>query len=246
MPAPTRQSVLDFGLPPPVAGRVPLLVEQTADGSGLIYYRGHGLALDAPLSFRANSSTTLGAPPASLPAPLVEGTTYYARPTTSDAFHVATAPSPAASIAAFTVAAVGRFGFILDYGPALDAAIAKAWTIVQSDCTAHGGDADASILTDAAAALAARLYVAIFCAGDAAKAQSYDGIAKLYAEVYQPKLDAYFRGVPICGAQDATPGLAENGPRLIPTNSAGSFRAPVGYGPSACGCGRSAADRDRV
>lgn len=226
MPAPTRQSVLDFGLPSPVSGRVPLLVEHTVDGSGLIFYSGHGLGLDAPLSFRAVSSTTVGALPSSLPAPLAEGVTYYARPSSSDAFQVATGPSPAAAVSSFTVAGAGRFAFEMDAGVAIDAAIGKAWTIVQSDCTAHGGNVDAPILTDAAAALAVRFYVAAVCAGDPEKAASYEGLATLYAEVYAPKLDAYFAGVAVRGAIDATPGQAENGPRAITTRG-GPFVAPV-------------------
>lgn len=226
MSAPTRQSVLDFGLPSPVAGRVPLLVEHTTDGAGLLYYRGHGLALDAPLSLRTISSTTLGSPPSSLPAPLVEGVTYYARPSSSDAFALAMAISPAAPIAPFTAPAAGRFGFVLDFGVALDAAIADAWAIVQSLCTAHGGDTTAPILTSAAKALAARLYIAVVCAGDATKAASYDGIAKLFAEVYEPQLRAYFAGVPVRGAVDQTPTLADNGAILIPPNR-GPFHAPV-------------------
>jgi hypothetical protein len=223
MGAPTRQDVLGLGLPAPAAPRPPQLIESTVDGSGLLLVRAHGLATDAPLSFRAISSTTLGATPSSLPAPLAEGTTYYARPTSSDAFQVATAVSPAAVVSAFTAAAVGRFSFLVDPGTALDTAIERAWTIVQSDCTAHGGDVTAQILTDAAAALAARFYVAFVCAGDPVKAESYDGIARLYAEIYAPKLAAYFAGVPVRGATDATPSTAENGPVLVATRSLGPF-----------------------
>lgn len=248
MPAPTRQSVLDFGLPAPVSGRVPLLVEHTVDGSGLLFYRGHSLALDAPVSLRAVSSTTLGATPSVLPAPLAEGVTYYARPTSSDAFALATAVSPAAAIPAFTAPAVGRFEYLIDQGVAVDIAISKAWTVVQNDCTAHGGNVDAPILTDAAAALAVRLYIASFCAGDADKAASYDGLSRLYAEIYAPRLDAYFAGAPVRGATDATTGLAENGAVLIATTG-GAFGPPlmpdggVLIGPLGYGLGRA---RDRV
>ena len=232
MPAPTRQSVLDFGLPPPVAARTPQLVESTVDGSGLLLARGHGLALDAPLSLRAISSTTLGATPSSLPVPLAEGVTYYARPSSSDAFALATGASPTTAIASFSAPAVGRFGYVLDFRAALDRAIEKAWTLVQSDCTAHGGDVDAPLLTDAAAALAARLYIAVLCAGDPTKLASYDGIAGLYQEVYAPKLAAFFSGVPVRGGSDATPALAENGPVLVRPR-AGVFASLFG-------------DRDRV
>jgi hypothetical protein len=217
--------VLDFGLPPPVAGRPPLLVEHTVDASGLLFYRAHGLGVDAQISFRAISSTTLGATPSSLGAPLVEGTTYYVRPTSSDAFQVALAPSPSAPITSFG-AAVGRFGYVVDPGIALDNAIAKAWTMVQAQCTAHGGDVAAQILTDAAAAFAARLYVAVLCAGDPVKASTYDGISKLYQEVYEPLLQSYFRGLVVRGSVDATPASAENGARLMRPKH-GPFRAPV-------------------
>jgi hypothetical protein len=230
-----------------VAARVPLLVEQANDSAGLLFYRAHGLGLDYPLTFRSISSTTLGAPPSSLPGGLSEGTTYYARPVTPDSFAVATAVSPAAQIASFSGAAVGRFGYMVDPGVALDQAIAKAWNLVQSDCTAHGGDVDAPILTDAAAALAARLYVAALCAGDPAKGASYDGISKLYAEIYAPKLAAYFAGASIRNAVDTTPTVAENGARAICPKE-GPFRAPImplGGAPSIFGAqlGRT---RDRV
>lgn len=222
MPAPTRQDVLNFGLPAPAAVRVPELVESTVDGSGLILKRGHSLGLDAPISFRCISSTTLGAAPSSLGAPLLEGVTYYARPASSDAFQVATAPSPAAPIAAFTSAAVNRFSYVIDLGPALDQAIADAWGIVQSDCTAHGGDTEAPILFSAARALAAQLYLAVVCAGDAAKAESYAGLSAIYDKIYAPKLAAYFEGAPVRGATDATPTIADNAPRA-------RGRRPVGY-----------------
>src|SRR5262249_34002827 len=162
---------LDLGVPAPAAAQPPQLVEHTVDASGLIFVRAHSLALDAPVSFRAISSTTLGAPPSTLPVPLAEGTVFYARPTSSDAFPVA-----ASAIAIFTSPASGRFSYIVDPGLRLDIAIARAWNVVQSDCTAHGGDVEAPILTDAAAALAARFYIAIVCAGDPDKAASYDGL----------------------------------------------------------------------
>lgn len=238
MPAPTRQSLYDFGLPPPAAASPPYLVERTVDASGLIFFRGHGLSLDAPISFRCVSSSTLGDTPSSLPAPLAEGVIYYARPSTPDAFALATAASPASAIAAFTDAAIGRFSWLCDPGAGLDAAIGKAWTVVQSDCTAHGGDVDAPLLTDAAGALAIRLYVAATCAGDPEKAASYDGLTALYAEIYAPKLAAFFSGAPVRGAADADPAVANNGPRRI-VLPRGPFRAP-------CQPGGRAADEDRV
>jgi hypothetical protein len=232
--------VLDFGLPPTVAAAPAKLIERTLDGSGLLFLRGHGLALDAPISLRCVSDTTTGAPPSSLPVPLAEGVTYYARATSSDAFTLAAAPSPASAIAIFTVPAVGRFGFVLDYGPALDVAIADAWNAVQSRCTAHGGDVDAPILESAARHLAARIYIAVRCAGDSAKATSYDGISKLFAEIYEPQLAAYFAGVAVRGGKDLTPTLAENGPYL-PPRPQGPFRAPRSPGPF-----RGTTDRNRV
>lgn len=223
MPAPTRQNVLDFGLPPTVATAPPKLVEQVVVGTGLLFLRGHGLGLDAPISLRSISSTTLGATPSALPAPLAEGVTYYARAASSDAFALASAASPAAAISSFASPGVGRFGFVFDYGPALDQAIADAWMSLQSLCTAHGGDVDAPILTSAARHLAARIYIAVRCAGDAAKAASYDGISKLYTEIYEPQLRAYFAGAPVRGGTDATPAIADNSPRAL-------GRAPVGWG----------------
>ena len=74
-----------------------------------------------------------------------------------------------------------------------------------------GGSADAPVLTSAAKYLAARLYIGIVCAGDPAKGATYDGIAKLYAEVYEPLLKAYFAGVPVPAAIEPT---LQNVPRV--------------------------------
>lgn len=212
MAKPTRASVLAFGLPPPAAASPPLLVEQVDTATGLLFYRAHGLSADDPISLRLVRDTTLGAPTPALPTGLAEGVTYYAQPSTSDAFRLATSSggSPISGYAAEGT----RFSWLFDPFAALDAAIDKAWTAVLADCTAHGGEVEADIITDAAGALAVRFYVAHMAAGDPETAQSYDGIAQLYTEVYQPKLDAYFKGVPVRGATDATPSIGEAAPRF--------------------------------
>lgn len=214
MAKPTRADLLTLGLPAPAAVQPPQLVEQVDPAQGLLFLAAHGLSADDALSLRVVSSTTLGATPGRLPAGLSEGVTYYARPASADAFRVAAGPSPASAIASFGSRGSGGLSIMLDPGSSLDAAIDRAWTIVMSDCTAHGGDVEAQILTDAATALAARFYVAHMAAGDPAKAASYDGIATLYQEVYAPKLAAYFAGIPVRGAADATPTVSEGSPRF--------------------------------
>ena len=212
MGKPTRQSVLDFGLPPPAAASPPLLVEDVDAAQGLLFYRAHGLALDAPIELRLIRDTTPGAPAPALPAGLAEGITYGADPLTASSFRLRLAGSP---ITSFPDAGTGRVAFFSDPGASIDIAIDRAWTLVMEHCTAHGGDVEAQIVTDAAGALAVRLYVAAMAAGDAAKAASYDGLAALWPETYRPLLDAYLAGRPVRGATDATPLISEGSPRFV-------------------------------
>lgn len=213
MAKPTRSDLLTLGLPAPAVVQPPQHVEQVTAATGTLYMRGHGLSLGDALELRVLTSTTIGATPGALPTGLSEGVTYYARPVTAGAFQLATTPTGSA-ISSFGSAGVGRFAILLDSGAALDQACDDAWATVLSDLTAHGGDVEAPIVSIAAKFLAARLYVAHMAAGDAAKAASYDGIAALYAEVYAPKLAAYFRGIPVRGATDATPTVSEGSPRF--------------------------------
>jgi hypothetical protein len=230
MAKPTRQSLLDFGVPPPVAAQPPLLVERVSASAGLLFYRAHGLALDAPISLRLVTDTTLGATPGALPGGLSEGVTYFARPATGDSFALATAVSPAPAIASFTDGGTGRFSFLWDPGASIDVAIDKAWTLVLAMCTAHGGEVDAPIVTDAAAALAVRLYCAAVAAGDPDKGASFDGLSALWPDTYKPLLEAYFRGVPVRGATDATPTIGEGSPRYVRLGSSLSSGPNFGTG----------------
>ncbi len=213
MSKPSRASLLAFGLPPPAAASPPLLIEQVDAAQGLLFYHAGLFQLDDALELSLVRDTTTGATPSELPGGLEEGVTYYVRPATAGSFRLATA------VTSFADAGVGRFRVMFDPSAALDAAIDKAWTLVLAMCTAHGGEVEAQIVTDAAASLAVRLYVAHMAAGDAEKAASYDGIALLWQETYKPLLEAYFRGVPVRGATDATPTIAEGAPRFVRLSS---------------------------
>lgn len=84
----TEQDAYRF-IPPgmvSLAGRLLSGVDTSADALTL---NAHGLALDSPLSLRAESG-------GSLPSPLVAGTVYYAIPLSSDSFRVASAPGGSA------------------------------------------------------------------------------------------------------------------------------------------------------
>ncbi len=212
---PTRASILAFGLPPPAAASPPLLVEQVDAAQGLLFYHAGLFQLDDQLELGLVRDTTVGAPASALPAGLAEGVTYYVRPATAGSFRLSLGPSPASAITPFADAGVGRFSVMFDPGAALGAAIDKAWTLVLAMCTAHGGEVEAPIVTDAAASLAVRLYVAHMAAGDPDKATSYDGIAALWPDTYKPLLEAYFKGVLVRGATDATPAIAESAPRFV-------------------------------
>lgn len=221
MAKPTRASVLAFGLPPPAAASPPSLVDRVDETRGLLFARAHGLEDGDTLSFQLNTVTTLGAQPGALPTVLLEGTTYEAEPATSDAFRVR--PQGGATITSFADAGVGRFSFLVDPWAALDAAIDKAWRVVLAMCVAHKGDITADIVTDAAAALAVRFYVAHMAAGDPDKGASYDGLAALWADTYKPLLDSYLAGAPVKDAVDDTPAKAEMGARLVELADAEPF-----------------------
>ncbi|MBP9825626.1 MAG: hypothetical protein KBF21_15470 [Thermoanaerobaculia bacterium] len=214
MAKPTRADVLALGLPAPAVVQIKQAIERFDAATGLVYLSAHGLSLDDVVELRIVTHTTPGGTAGALPTGLAEGVTYYARPATAGAFRLAAAPSPASAIASFGSAAVGRAHVWLDPGAALDTAIDRAWTAILARCTAHGGDVEAQVITDAAAALASAFYVAHVAAGDPAKAASYDGISALFATVYQPLLDTYLRGTPVRGAADATPTVSEGSPRF--------------------------------
>jgi hypothetical protein len=189
------------------------MVERVTIASGLLYLAAHGFAADDEVSLRIVSDPTLGAADSELPGGLAEATTYYVRPSSADAFALATSPSPAAAIATFSAEPVGRFVLLVDPAASLDAAIDDAWETVLAHCTAHGGDVSSPLITLAAKYLAARLYVAHLGSGDPAAAVSYDGIAALWESTYKPLLDTYLRGVPVRGATDGTPATSEGSAR---------------------------------
>ncbi len=183
--------------------------------TGLLFYHAGLFQLDDQLELTLVRDTTTGAPASVLPTGLAEGVVYYVRPATAGSFRLAVAPSPASPITSFVSAGVGRFAVMFDPGAPLDQACQDAWDTVLTDCTAHGGDVEAPIITIAARYLAVRLYVAHMAIGDPEKAASYDGLAGLYQEIYAPKLAAYFKGVPVRGATDATPTVSEGSPRFV-------------------------------
>lgn len=221
---PSRQSLLDFGVPPPAAALPPLLVEQAIASTGLLFYRAHGLAADSAISFRAISSTTLGAPASRLPSPLREGVTYFAQPVTPDAFGVSLTAG-AARLASFGTSACGSIAYLIDPADALDAAIDEADVLVVAMLTGHHGDVDADIVTNCKRALAARLYVVKMAIGDPAKAESYAPLAAMWTETYQPMLDLYLAGTAVKGGVDATPTIAEGGARYRRLGTSAPFGA---------------------
>lgn len=222
MGKPTRRDLLTLGLPAPAAVLQPTLVEQVDAATGLLTATAHGLFDDDVVSLQLLSSTTLGADPSVLPAGLEEGTPYYVRPATADAFRLATAASPATAITSFADEGEGSFQLLADNADALDRAIDDAWTTVHAMLTAHGGDVEAPIVTLATRYLAAQLYIAHCAIGDPAAAQSYGAIGDLWSSTYKPLLDRYLAGIPVRGATDATPTVSEGSPRFVRLGPAAS------------------------
>ncbi len=213
MSKPTRTAVLAFGLPPPAAASPPLLIEQVDAVQGLLFYHAGLFGLDDVLELSLVRDRTLGATPSALPGGLAEGVAYYVRPATAGSFRLATAVSPAAAITSFTDAGVGRFSVMFDPGSTLDIAIDEAWAFIMSQCTAHGGDVEAPVVTNMAKALAVHLYIPVMAAGDPAKLATYDSLAAIWTTTYAPYLARLFAGVPVRGATDATPHTSEASPR---------------------------------
>lgn len=85
-----------FGLPRGALPNPGRLVASVSTAASTLAIDGHGFAADDPVSFRAEAG-------GSLPAPLVAGTAYFAKPTTDDAFQVAAT----AGGAAITLTTVG-------------------------------------------------------------------------------------------------------------------------------------------
>lgn len=97
----------------------------------------HGLALDTGVRFRADEGSDL-------PAPLVEGTTYYAIPIGDHAFAVS---ATAGGIAIDLTAEGGSFSAIVvdEVGAIIDAAIVSASAVLERNLIAHGKPLDAPI-----------------------------------------------------------------------------------------------------
>ena len=210
-----RTDVYAAGLPPEAFARPPRPVESAAAfASGILSLRSHGLSVDAPVALAVVSSSTLGAPAAALPGGLSVGVQYYARPSGSDLFALATAVSPAAAISSFSDAGSGLFSIIVDHGVYLDAAIEAATVVIDQYARAHAAPITSAALPFVCAFLAARIYVATHRAlipeAKAGEAEAPSWIRGLLDKLFA----VWLEGAPIVGAVDATPNVPEMGPAL--------------------------------
>ncbi len=206
-----RSDVYATGLPPEAFARPPRAVEGVTPSSGVFALRSHGLSTDASVTLAVASSSTLGATAAALPAGLATGTQYYARPSGSDLFSLATAPAPAAAIASFGDAGSGLFSVVVDHGVFLDAAILAASRIIDEYARAHLPPINAAILPFVCAFVAARIYVATHRAlmpeQKAGEAEAPSWIRSIVDRLFA----LWLSGAEIQGATDADPSVADMG-----------------------------------
>jgi hypothetical protein len=231
MGKPTRSDVLLLGLPAQAAAAPSWRVGAVSADTGAFTLPSHGFDLDARVSLDVASPATpaLGGTPATLPTGLAVGVTYYVRPLSDRAFLLAEAPTPADAITSYDSTGSGTIVVCSDPWAPLDRAIDDAWTTIQALLTAHGGDVEAPVVEVAARYLAAQHYVAHMCAGDPAKGENYSGIATMFERVYRPLLESWRHGVPVRGATDATPHVAEMGAVVRRrSSSATSYGVPEG------------------
>ena len=121
-----ESDLYDFGLPRGAVPNPGRLAEGASASTDAISLDMHGFALDDAVVFRADGAN------ASLPAPLVEGTTYYAKPLSQFSFQVAAT----AGGAAIDLTTAGQY--ILVIAPLnIAAAIEWASTIVDDMLPSH-------------------------------------------------------------------------------------------------------------
>jgi hypothetical protein len=220
-----RQDVYALGLDAAAFARPARRVEGVDLLSGTLSLRSHGLALGAALTLSVLSSSTLGAPTATLPAPLAVGHVYGAAPLSADALQLRDAPGTGgALISTFISKGHGVIGLVPDSGADLDAAIDAATTLIDQYARAHAAPMQAAALRLVCAYVSARIYVSAHAAMNPAYAEALEGpswlrglIDKLFA--------AWMAGAPILGAVDASPDVAEMGPRVLSTRG-GPFGPP--------------------
>ena len=121
----TRADVFAFGLPRDVFPFPARLIASVAPLANTLELDGHGLELNDPVQFRAESG-------GSLPAPITEGTTYYAIPIDDYRFAVSASPSGSA----LDVTTAGSRVLLLIQLP-VEAAITWASRIVEDSLPAH-------------------------------------------------------------------------------------------------------------
>lgn len=228
MSRPTRADVLAI-LPAAAQAQPPVMIERVDAATGTLYSRAHQLAEDDAIELRIVTSTTPGGTPGALPGGLAEGHTYgIAAGGTPGAFRLKTAPG-GTTIASFTSAPVGRFSYLWDPGPTVDAKIVEAWDLVQEHLTGHGGEVDSAVVRRVTARLAARLFVDDTSAGDPAKSASFDGARATFADLYLPLLRSWLGGKPArVAAVDETPATADNGAVLVDLGISAPFGGDEG------------------
>jgi hypothetical protein len=166
----------------------------------------HGFSLDDPVSFRAEAG-------GSLPAPLASGTTYYAIPTTDNAFSV----SATAGGAAVNITSAGSRFLVIAAFP-VGAAISWASQVIDDMLPAHvvplGVDAIPEIVRMTCAELAAGKLAARAGAQSKSLTEVVDAAGK--------RLARWGKGVPIRGAV-VPPSASLSASATVP------FRDPRGW-----------------
>ena len=215
-----RADVYALGLPSDAFSRPPRVLEGVNQAAGLFLLRAHGLVSNHPVSFAANGSTIPGLDASALPARVSPGVTYYAVPSSSDAFGVATTVGGTA-IAPFSDGGNGSIGVIVDHGPYLDQAITAASKLIEAVVIAHRAPFTADVLKIVCARLSARIYVEAQAGGNLAYIKSIEAsgpIQKLIDEM----LELWLCGAPLpAGSTDATPLVGEDSPMLVDLDSRG-------------------------
>jgi len=207
-----RADVYAIGLSPEMFRRPPREIEAVDIASGTFTVRSHGLAQNAPIILAVLSSSTLGAPPATVPTGTALGTLYYAQPVSSDLFQLATSPS--GSALPILDGGSGVFGIIVDHGVYLDAAIAAASAVIDEHARAHLPPISAPALPVVCAFLAARIYTATHVPGNPQFLAASEGPTWIRS-VIDGLLKLWATGVEIVGAVDADPRVPEMGPVAV-------------------------------
>lgn len=125
IPLCARADLYAFGLPRGAVPNPGRLAAGVSVATNAIALGEHGFAADDPVSFRAEAG-------GALPAPIVDGTTYFAKPLTDSAFSVS------ATVGGAVIDLVNAGLRVIVIAPLpIDAAIAWAGEIIANECPAH-------------------------------------------------------------------------------------------------------------